>query len=118
MEHIQKVGLVSNPTAAKKSENVDIEKALAHRFAPSKVTYTEKDVCLYALSIGEGTDPLDQKQLQFVYENNSAFRTLPTMGVCFPFSVLGQVISTPGLTFNPMMLLQYDHYSSNCLTVF
>jgi 3-hydroxyacyl-CoA dehydrogenase/3a,7a,12a-trihydroxy-5b-cholest-24-enoyl-CoA hydratase len=110
MEHIQKVGLVTNPTAAKKTENVDLDKALGHKFTPSKITYTEKEVSLYALAIGEGTDPLDPKQLQFVYENNSAFRTLPTMGVCFPFSVLSQVVSTPGLSFNPMMLLHGEQY--------
>jgi NAD(P)-dependent dehydrogenase (short-subunit alcohol dehydrogenase family) len=110
MEHIQKVGLVTNPTAAKKTENIDLDKALGHKFTPSKITYTEKEVSLYALAIGEGTDPLDPKQLQFVYENNSAFRTLPTMGVCFPFSVLSQVVSTPGLSFNPMMLLHGEQY--------
>ncbi len=117
MEHIGKVGLTSNPTSARKSENVDLDKALAHRFAPNKQSYTEKEVALYALAIGAAAvDPIDPKELQFVYENSPTFRALPTMGVCFPFAVLGQVMSTPGLTFNPMMLLQYENeYSFHIL---
>ena len=32
--------------------------------------YDEKDVMLYALGVGFGRDPLDEKELPFVYENN------------------------------------------------
>lgn len=42
-------------------------------------TYTEKDVILYALGIGLGSDPLDESQLRFVYEKN--LQVLPTMPV-------------------------------------
>ena len=34
------------------------------------VSYDEKDVMLYALGVGFGRDPLDEKELAFVYENN------------------------------------------------
>jgi acyl dehydratase len=48
-------------------------------------TYTQRDVMLYALGIGIGTDPLHEGQLRFVFEKQ--LQTVPTMG-----SVLG----TPG----------------------
>jgi len=53
---------------------------------------------------------MDDSQLKFVYENHPEFQPLPTMAVCFPFSVLNQVISIPGLSFNPMMLLHGEQY--------
>ena len=33
-------------------------------------SYDEKDVMLYALGVGFGRDPMDEKELSFVYENN------------------------------------------------
>jgi len=47
--------------------------------------YTQRDTMLYALGIGLGADPLDERQLRFVFEQN--LQTVPTMA-----SVLG----TPG----------------------
>ncbi|HEX4377149.1 MAG TPA: MaoC/PaaZ C-terminal domain-containing protein [Steroidobacteraceae bacterium] len=40
-------------------------------------TYTERDTMLYALSVGVGADPLDERQLGFVYERG--LRALPSM---------------------------------------
>jgi acyl dehydratase len=42
-------------------------------------SYTERDTMLYALGLGCGADPLDDSQLQFVYE--SGLRALPSMAV-------------------------------------
>jgi len=39
--------------------------------------YDEKDVMLYALGVGMGRDPLDEKELAFVYENNG-LKVVPT----------------------------------------
>ena len=39
--------------------------------------YDEKDVMLYALGVGFGRDPLDEKELPFVYENNG-LKVVPT----------------------------------------
>ena len=39
--------------------------------------YDEKDVMLYALGVGMGRDPLDEKELPFVYENNGV-KVVPT----------------------------------------
>jgi len=39
--------------------------------------YDEKDVMLYALGVGMARDPLDEKELPFVYENNG-LKVVPT----------------------------------------
>lgn len=49
-------------------------------------TYTEADTMHYALSVGYGADPMDTRQLRFVYENGLS--AVPTMAV---------VLSYPGL---------------------
>jgi len=52
--------------------------ALKHRPFPDIVqTYVERDTMLYALGIGFGHDPMDERQLQYVYEKN--LKALPTM---------------------------------------
>ena len=38
-----------------------------------------RDTMLYALGVGLGADPLDERQLRFVYEKNLV--ALPTMAV-------------------------------------
>ncbi|MBI3372933.1 MAG: MaoC family dehydratase N-terminal domain-containing protein [Betaproteobacteria bacterium] len=48
-------------------------------FRDVEQSYTEKDCMLYALGLGLGYDPMDERQLGFVYEKN--LKTLPTMAV-------------------------------------
>ena len=45
--------------------------------------YTDKDVLLYALSVGMGSDPLDARELPFVYEQGEPLRTVPTLATVF-----------------------------------
>jgi 3-hydroxyacyl-CoA dehydrogenase/3a,7a,12a-trihydroxy-5b-cholest-24-enoyl-CoA hydratase len=93
------------------SEVVDLNKALGYNFEPKKLTYQERDVSLYALAVGAAADPLDARELPFVYElDQSDFKTLPTFAVTFPFVVMDQITSVPGLKFNPMMLLHGEQY--------
>jgi 3-hydroxyacyl-CoA dehydrogenase/3a,7a,12a-trihydroxy-5b-cholest-24-enoyl-CoA hydratase len=74
-------------------------------------SYSERDVSLYALSVGAAKDALDPQVLQFVYVLNGAgFRVLPTFAVTFPFVVMWQILEVPGLKFNPMMLLHGEQY--------
>lgn len=89
---------------------IDLDKLLGYEFEPEAYRYTERDVSLYALSVGAAADPLDLDELKFVYEMSWGFAPLPTFAVTFPFVVLWQVTSVPGLTFNPMMLLHGEHY--------
>ena len=49
---------------------INYEKLLALKIPDAEHTYTDKDTMLYALGVGLGHDPLDLKQLDFVYEKN------------------------------------------------
>ena len=42
-------------------------------------TYTSRDTILYALGVGLGADPMDEQQLQYVFEEAEPFMALPTM---------------------------------------
>ena len=54
---------------------------LERRFAPVEHAYTLRDTQLYALGIGFGADPLDPRQLRYVYEgvDGQSLRTAPTL---------------------------------------
>ena len=43
--------------------------------------YTERDTMLYALAIGMGHDPLDETELDFVYERRGRLKTVPTQAI-------------------------------------
>lgn len=58
---------------------IDPERLLNWQFEELEHTYTERDAILYALGLGLGSDPLDENQLRFVYEDG--LRALPTMAV-------------------------------------
>ena len=55
---------------------IDYDKLLALKIPEAEHTYTDKDTMLYALGVGLGHDPLDARQLDFVYEKN--LKALPT----------------------------------------
>ena len=80
---------------------LDPDKLLALAFPETQQSYNEKDVMLYALGIGLGSDPVDAQQLAFVYEKN--LKVLPT----FP-AVLG---------FEPFLLRDHDTGVDYSLTV-
>ena len=58
---------------------IDYAKLKARHFPDAVQTYTQKDTMLYALGLGYGHDPMDEQQLQVVYEK--ALKALPTMAV-------------------------------------
>lgn len=60
-------------------------------FEPRHQTYTDRDTLLYALSVGFGTDPLDERELPFVYERE--LKAVPTMAAVLCH--LGPWISDP-----------------------
>jgi (3R)-3-hydroxyacyl-CoA dehydrogenase / 3a,7a,12a-trihydroxy-5b-cholest-24-enoyl-CoA hydratase / enoyl-CoA hydratase 2 len=98
-------------TAKTGNEFVDLEQALGFQFQPTQFSYSERDVSLYALSIGAAADAIDQKELQFVYElSGGSFLALPTFAVIFPFGALEQIVTVPGLKFNLMNLLHGEQY--------
>jgi acyl dehydratase len=56
---------------------INYEKLLALKIPEVEHAYTDKDAMLYALGVGLGHNPLDHKQLDFVYEKN--LKALPTL---------------------------------------
>ncbi len=59
---------------------IDLERVKAARFEGRERTYTDKDVRIYALSIGFGSDPLDEDELGFV-DMPPNLRVMPAMAV-------------------------------------
>lgn len=51
---------------------------------PVEQTLDARDIILYALGIGLGSDPLDARQLQYVYEKD--LRMLPTMAIVLGYA--------------------------------
>jgi acyl dehydratase len=59
------------------------DRLLSWPFRDVRLSYTDKDTILYALSVGLGADPTNSEQIRYVYEKNlTAFPTmLNTMGM-------------------------------------
>jgi acyl dehydratase len=64
---------------------IDYEQLINYRIPDVEQRYTRRDTMLYALGIGLGADPLDEDQLNFVYEEK--LEALPTMAI---------VLASPG----------------------
>ena len=55
---------------------INYDKLMSLKHPVKEFTYTERDSMLYALGIGFGADPMDRKELPFVYEKD--IRVCPT----------------------------------------
>jgi acyl dehydratase len=64
---------------------MDAQRLLAHAFPVVTQAYDDAFTMLYALSVGLGADPMDERTLRYVYEER--LRAFPTMAV---------VLATPG----------------------
>jgi acyl dehydratase len=69
---------------------LDYDKIMQLKLEGEPFRYTERDTMLYALGIGFMRDPLNAKELPFVYENG--LRAVPTMATVLAFaqSVIGR----------------------------
>ena len=63
------------------NEFIDLDAAKAAAPVDIESSYDERDLSLYALGVGVGADPLDERELQYVYERGENFYALPTYGV-------------------------------------
>jgi acyl dehydratase len=78
--------------------------ALAAKFPLAETSYEVDDVILYHLGIGAGVPQTDANELEYTYEKN--LKVLPSFGVIPTFGAMGgSLFNTPGLKFNPAMLL-------------
>ncbi|WP_411287671.1 MaoC/PaaZ C-terminal domain-containing protein [Phenylobacterium sp.] len=73
---------------------------LDQKTEPRTFTYGDKDVMLYALGVGMGADPMDERELPFVYEKSP--KVIPTAATVLasasgrPARGAGQVEQKPG----------------------
>lgn len=58
---------------------LDYEQLLATSVSGLELSYGDTETMLYAQSIGFGRDPLDRKELAYVYEQSGPLLTVPTM---------------------------------------
>jgi acyl dehydratase len=61
------------------------EKVMALTVPPVEVSYGPKDCMLYALGVGLGQDPMNEDELEFVYEKQ--LKVLPTMATVLGYGV-------------------------------
>ncbi len=66
-------------TAAAPS-GIDYDAFMAYRDDDRAFAYTDRDTILYALGAGMGRDPLDERELRYVYEG-PGFVAMPTLAV-------------------------------------
>lgn len=59
---------------------IDYDKLKSRPFAPVEQTYTTDQAILYALGLGFGSDPFDEQQLHFTFEEEG-FSAVPTLAV-------------------------------------
>ncbi|XP_039041832.1 enoyl-CoA hydratase 2, peroxisomal-like [Hibiscus syriacus] len=89
------------------------ELVLAHKFSEEIITYTERDVAVYALGVGAcGRDAVDTGELKYVYDENGQqfIKVLPTFSTLFSLGVLPQICSMPGLQFDKRLVLHGQQY--------
>jgi len=55
---------------------MNLDKLISRSFPPLEQAYSAKDTILYALGVGVGADPMDPKELPFVYEKS--LRIIPS----------------------------------------
>lgn len=70
---------------------VDYDAFMALRDDGVRFAYSERDTMLYALAAGMGRDPLDERELRFVYEGEG-FVAMPTLAVVVARSALARTL--------------------------
>jgi (3R)-3-hydroxyacyl-CoA dehydrogenase / 3a,7a,12a-trihydroxy-5b-cholest-24-enoyl-CoA hydratase / enoyl-CoA hydratase 2 len=83
---------------------IDVDAALGYRYPDFTTSYDERDLAIYALGVGAAEDPVDDKDLQLVYElHGRGMKALPSYGVIPAintiFSLGKQGVQAPGLAY-------------------
>lgn len=95
---------------------IDVDEALGYEFPEQHSSYDERDLALYALSVGAGADPMNQKDLRLVYEmHRDGFLSLPTFSVIPPLKIMMEFAqqgkTAPGLHYGLDRLLHGEQYT-------
>jgi acyl dehydratase len=82
---------------------LNYDKLMATEDIDLPLSYDDADSILYALSVGMGTDPLDLRELPYVYEQDKIFKIVPTFA-----SVLVPDMFPPGLGWDFSQVLHSE----------
>ena len=98
------------------NELIDIDAALAYKYPEFTQRYDERDVSLYALGVGAAKNPLDERDLQLVYElDGKGMKVLPSFGVVPAITMIftqgKDGITNPGLNFGLDRVLHGEQYT-------
>ena len=98
------------------NEYIDVDLALGYEYPPLSSSYDERDLAIYALGIGAAADPLDDKELRYVYEMHSGgFLALPTYGVIPCLNAIMTMAKegkqAPGMNYGLDRLLHGEQYT-------
>ena len=95
---------------------IDVDEALGYELPEQTSSYDERDLTIYALGVGGGKHSTDDKELRFVYENNSSgFYALPTFAVVpalkMIFKLAAEGKNAPGLHYGLDRVLHGEQYT-------
>ncbi|MGH7436236.1 MAG: SDR family NAD(P)-dependent oxidoreductase, partial [Polyangiaceae bacterium] len=98
------------------NEFIDVDEALGYEFSPLTSCFDERDLSLYALGVGAGRDPLDAKELPYVYEmSGDGFKMVPTFPVApamkAVFDLTREGKQAPGLHYGFDRVLHGEQYT-------
>lgn len=86
---------------------IDLDKALGAVFAPTRYSWTDRDIILYHLGIGAGVPPTDPTELRYTYEGD--LQVLPSFGTIPPFETLMSLAALEGVEINLAQILHGEH---------
>ena len=94
---------------------IDVDEALGFQLPEVTNKYDERDVAIYALGVGAARNPVDDRELQLVYEmHGGGMKTLPTFGVIPAINALMELAKAgkqaPGLKYGLDRLLHGEQY--------
>ncbi len=109
LENVQKKSLGGN-------DFIDVDAALGYEFPAVESRYDQRDLALYALSVGAAENPLDEKDLAFVYEMSSrGFQALPTFASTPGLKSFMELVikgeQAPGLNYGAERILHGEQYT-------
>ena len=94
---------------------IDVDQALGYEYPAVQSSYDERDLSIYALGVGAAENPLDDKELRYVYEmHGQGFVPLPTYGVVPALKALMDLAkagkTAPGMNYGFDRLLHGEQY--------
>jgi (3R)-3-hydroxyacyl-CoA dehydrogenase / 3a,7a,12a-trihydroxy-5b-cholest-24-enoyl-CoA hydratase / enoyl-CoA hydratase 2 len=98
------------------NEYIDVDEALGFEMPPVTSSFDERDLAIYALGVGAAKDPLDTRELSFVYEmSGEGFKMLPTFAVApalkAMFDLAKEGKQAPGLHYGFDRVLHGEQYT-------